>query len=34
MKIAMDLWAILSEEVPEGMTKEEMWEKWGLEGDL
>ena len=33
-KMAMELWAMLSEEVPEGMTSGEMWEQWGLEDDL
>ena len=33
-KIAMELWAMLSEEVPEGTTRAEIWEDWGLEGDL
>ena len=32
-KIGLELWKMLSEEVPEGMTREELWEQWGLEGD-
>ena len=32
-KIGMELWKMLSEEVPEGMTREEMWEDWGLEDE-
>lgn len=32
-KIATEMWKMLSEEVPEGMTREEMWEEWGLEGE-
>ncbi|MCJ1382199.1 hypothetical protein MMC17_005311 [Xylographa soralifera] len=32
-KICMEVWAVVTEEVPEGKTKEELWEEYGLEGD-
>ncbi|MCJ1399340.1 hypothetical protein MMC11_002542 [Xylographa trunciseda] len=32
-KICMEVWAVVTEEMPEGKTKEELWEECGLEGD-
>lgn len=32
-RICMELWAMVTEEMPEGKTKEELWEERGLEGD-
>ncbi|MCJ1475201.1 hypothetical protein MMC13_003861 [Lambiella insularis] len=32
-KICMDVWAVITEELPEGKTTGELWEELGLEGD-
>lgn len=32
-KICMELWAVSTEEMEPGKTKEELWEELGLEGD-
>ncbi|KAL2045568.1 hypothetical protein N7G274_001996 [Stereocaulon virgatum] len=32
-KICLELWAMCTEQMEEGKTREELWEEWGLEGD-